>query len=174
MSLGFKGTLNLDEYEEKRRGFANLPAGQYIAVLTSFRQFEPKGERPLGRFVFGFKTDANGNDKEFANKMAQQTLSYHPDPENSDNPDGYSQMNDITYQGLIRVNELSGVEPVWAAVPETDQKSIDVIATAKAAAAARPTLGIIIEHREDPSGRRDVDGKVRVFIGVSSVFDPTQ
>lgn len=111
MSLGF-GRVAPGDWDKYKSGSSAdmVDPADYCGKLTSVRLIDPsKNKKGLGTWIVAFLlTDANK--EEWQGKSVEHRSMYHPDPDNSENPDGYDQMGEISNQNIVQLIEACGVE----------------------------------------------------------------
>jgi hypothetical protein len=154
MSLGFAKVAPADWDKLLKGGFGGdtVDVGDYIGNVTQLRHIEPeKNKKGLGAYIVVLELGTE-NAEEWQGKKVETRFGYHPDPDNSEKPDGYAKMNEISQQNIVQLIAASNAEPI-----STPDGMFDIIQTLSTLPDMRPSVAFSVTHRTDDNGREQQD-----------------
>lgn len=126
MGLGW-GKVAASDWQKLATGGRQdmVPAADYFATPHELVHFGPeKNDKGLGTYVIRHTTTVE-NEEQWRDKTLETRCMYHPNPDASDNADGYTKMNEISLGKMAAVVEACG----GTQVIDPADGAVDVIAS---------------------------------------------
>lgn len=153
MTIGF-GKVAPGDWDKLKKGSSAdiVDPGDYIGEVIQVRHIDPeKNKKGIGSYIAKIVL-TDENEEAWRGKEVESRFGYHPDPSNSDNPDGFAKMSEISQQNIVQLIDASGAEPI-----SSPDGMFDIIQTLNTLPDMRPKVAFTVSHRKDDQDRTQQD-----------------